>query len=401
MLHCRGPSEAAKQYPKKKFKKAAQFHGDINITKNNKTYWSTGLSINTFNYYGDIAPATSFASTDISFTRPTVGWVLSRRIAPRFSVKGNYNWGILKASDLEATRNDWDQTEDLYRTVRNLSFRNNIHELSLTLVADLFENHRGAINRPVITPYFETGVTVFYHNPKAQVPRYDYVNTFDTETGQYVDPFNPPAGWEPTELENAGDWVSLRSLQTEGQNAGLSHEYSNWQLAVPFTLGARYRLNNALDLSLQFSYRWLFTDYIDDIGGNYANPDMLKSDLARVMAFRTLEIMVPNSEGLRDQVNTLLPSHSPNVYTAEDGRQYGIWSGNGSIQPGINPNTGEPIENTACRACGAQGNDQYIVTSIQLTYIIGMPNPFGGMNPFRFYGGGGGGGGRRRSSRFR
>ena len=105
------------------------------------------------------------------------------------------------------------------------------------------------MSRVNLTPYFLVGIAGFHHNPQAQVP------------SEYV----LPANTAPTAFPNAGEWVDLQPLGTEGQNSELLSTdanfgikpYSLWQISIPIGIGARYRLADALDISFDISMRWL------------------------------------------------------------------------------------------------------------------------------------------------
>ncbi|PTB89750.1 hypothetical protein C9994_17455, partial [Marivirga lumbricoides] len=103
-----------------------------------------------------------------------------------------------------------------------------------------------------------------------QVPEFYY-------GGEHMD-----APGEKVALENAGQWVSLRELGTEGQNfdkaqykelygKDLPKPYSRIQIVIPVGLGARYKLSSNFDIALEISYRHTFTDYLDDVGGEYVD----------------------------------------------------------------------------------------------------------------------------------
>src|SRR5262249_12491813 len=143
-----------------------------------------------------------------------------------------------------------------YRYVRNLSFRNRISELSVLAYFDLFENQSTYISRVKWTPYMYIGIAGFTNNPEAKAPATDIQG-------------NP--------LAEAGKWVKLRPLGTEGQHSQLDDTdvnhgikpYSSIQAAIPFGLGARFRINEVMDLWGDIGFRYTFTDYIDDVSRNY------------------------------------------------------------------------------------------------------------------------------------
>jgi hypothetical protein len=327
------------------------YRGTINAFNKKKRYVSVGGSINALNYFGDLAPKNRIASTDISFTRPGVSFMALYRMGPAFSLRGNLMWGRLKGDD---NTSDFAPglDESTYRFQRNLHFRNDIKELSMVFVFDLKSHGRTFITRPELVPYIFAGAAVFHHNPKAQVPTTDYVH-YVTSPSQIIND-------DVRYAANPGEWISLKPLQTEGKS------YSNFAFAIPVGAGLRYKLNRYLDLSFEMSYRQTFTDYLDDVSGNYLNPgdfDQIHSDprvanLARIMAYRSNELRADQAiwqvienpdigQGLRTH-NWNNPL-GPNDYIHLNG--YGV-EGPGNIR-------------------GKSDKDVYLVSTLSLTYIIG------------------------------
>lgn len=253
-----------------------------------KRYNTVGISLSALNYYGDLAPKPTRLSTDIGFTRPAISLSFTHRFGPRYSLQGSFMYGTLRGSDAEsANQNDTDN--GVFRYQRNLSFRNRIKELSVVTVFDLFENQSTYISRVQWTPYAYAGVSVFHHNPQAQVPSTQVPRT---------------ATDNPAAFPNAGEWVDLRPLGTEGQYANLLatdnnsgiKEYKLVQLAIPFGIGARFRLNEIFDLHAEFGFRYLFTDYIDDVSKNYVDLGVFgNNELAKAMSYRGFEINPSNA----------------------------------------------------------------------------------------------------------
>lgn len=315
---------------KKNNKRIASYRGRKSAFGKEKRYNSIGFSVNAFNYYGDLAPRPQRVSTDISFTRPGFGLSFVHRFGPRYSVKGEFMYGTLKGSDGDSA-DPSDLDNGIFRYQRNLSFRNRIKELSAVAVFDLFENQSTYISRVKWTPYAFLGIALFQHNPQAQAPATDLNG-------------NP--------LAQAGQWIDLRPLGTEGQNATLLDTdvnagikpYKQIQVAIPFGIGARFRLNEVMDLWGDIAFRYTFTDYLDDVSQNYVDLGVFGNDeLAKAMSYRTNELGTPTS------INT---------YVARDGQTYSVQNGYGS----------EFRDNFR----GSKSDrDIYMVTSIRLTYILG------------------------------
>lgn len=310
---------------KKNNRRISHFKGKKQGFSKDKKYNAVGISVNALNYYGDIAPRPQRVSTDISFTRPGFGLDFIHRFGPRYSLQGQFMYGVLKGSDAK-TASPTDENAQ-YRYKRNLSFRNQIMELSVVGVFDLFKNEATYISRVKWTPYAYLGVAGFINNPKAQAPSTDL---------------------NGAPLAEAGKWVKLRPLGTEGQYSTLDPTDVNYgikpykvvQFAVPFGAGARFRLNEVMDLWADIGFRYTFTDYIDDVSKNYVGLEKLKSPLAQALSYRTNEVAG----------QPLNPLTTPSGIVVE--------AGYGSEYP----------DNLR----GSKNDrDIYMVTSVRLTYILG------------------------------
>ncbi len=307
-------------------RRIAGYRGQKSKFGKEKIYNSVGISLNALNYYGDLAPSPSSFSTDLSFTKPGLGISFTHRFGPRYSLMGQYLYGSVKGADSESA-DPSDLSNGIYRYQRNLSFQNSIHEISVVGIFDLFENQQTYMSRVKWTPYAYLGVAIFFHNPQAIAPATDL---------------------QGVPLPEAGSLVDLQPLGTEGQHAQLQptdvnygiQPYSLVQFAIPFGLGARFRLTDIFDLSADVGFRYSFTDYIDDVSANYVDLSRLNSSLAQAMSYRTNE----------------LPGYPNNPQPS------GI--------TGVNVQAGYGSEFPDNKRGGKKDNDIYMVTSIRLTYII-------------------------------
>jgi hypothetical protein len=317
---------------KRNNKRISSFRGKKRHFPKENAYSMIGFSLNALNYYGDLAPKPSKVSTDLSLTRPAFGVVLSHRFGPRYSLTGTFMYGTLRGSDNESA--DPDNEIDVARYFRNLSFRNRIKELTVVASIDLWDNQNTYITRVKWTPYAFAGLSLFHHNPKALAPQFQ------------VDGVTP--------LAEAGKWVSLHDLGTEGQKSDLKEtdvnhgikQYSKVQIAIPFGLGVRYKYNQLIDFSFEFGFRYLFTDYIDDVSRNYVDLGSFgDNELAKALSYRTNEL--PESAG------RTVPEVS-----SYDGRTYSLVPGYGS-------------ENPANVRGNNSNKDTFMVTTVKMTYIFG------------------------------
>ncbi len=275
-----------------------------------KEYTSIGGSIGIANYFGDLAPNARIASTDIKFTRPSIHFYAMHRFHPRVSARGTFGWSRIKGDDF-VSQNPGSQ-DAKFRYIRNLHFRNDIVELTASGVVDLFENRGTFLKRPELVPYIFAGLGMIYHNPRAQTPE-----NFG---------------------EKGGEWVSLQPLETEGVS------YSRVQFVIPAGIGVRYRMADRLDFAFEIGFRYSFTDYLDDVSGDYPDPANLSSDLSRVMSNRTGED--PGGRNL----NGVLEELGYN----------------------IDPATGNVRQYSPGEKRGNKGDrDWYVITGFHIYYILG------------------------------
>lgn len=288
-----------------------------------KHYSSIGGGLCGMNYFGDVVPKDGIGSSDLSFTRPQLSFTYSRKFHPRFSVKGTFSWGRLQGDDYSSA-DPGDAESGQFRYARNLHFRNDIKELAVVGVVDLFENRGTFLKRPGLIPYAFLGFGVFHHNPKARTP-----------------------------IDEGNQWVALKPLKTEERT------YSLIQPVIPMGLGVRYKLARNFDLAFEVGYRYTFTDYLDDVSGPYKALANFDDPLAAMMSNRTGEVVSAFTGETRDPVYNTLYGGTTDVTVADKTFQ---------IAQGVDE--GEKRGNSS-------DNDIYIVYGFHLTYILykGMRSP--------------------------
>ncbi|MEX2230800.1 MAG: DUF6089 family protein [Cyclobacteriaceae bacterium] len=316
---------------RKNNKKYMTFKGKKSNFSKEKRYFSLGFAVSALNYYGDLAPGPGRLSTDLSFTRPAFTLNYSNRLGPRYGITAGFTYGTLRGSDFSSADEN-DANNGKYRYYRNLSFRNRIKELSAVATYDLFENQATYITRADWTPYVFAGVAVFHHNPQA---------------------IAPATGLDGSDLAEAGEWVNLRELGTEGQysdqllstdvNYGIK-PYNLIQFAIPMGVGVRFKIHDVVDFSAELGFRYLFTDYIDDVSKNYVDLGVLNSELARALSYRSNELTKPDI------------AREP--LTARNGVTYNLITGYGHEYP------------TNMRG-NKSNKDIFMVTTFRISYIMG------------------------------
>ncbi|SMG24622.1 hypothetical protein SAMN05661096_01470 [Marivirga sericea] len=361
---------------RKSSRKIGSFSGSKKLVNPEISYFAIGGGINALNYFGEIAPRPNTLSTDISFTRPGVNLFIKQKFGDRYSWKVNFMWGRLQSSDRETVSPEGNNfvQENANRYLRNLSFRNDIYELTVQGQFDLFKHGGRFSSRPPLNVYVTFGAGLFYHNPKGLAPDNFYTGAFQGQ-GETI-----------SLGTNAGQWVSLRDLGTEGQffdaetreayreaySKDVPNPYSRLQIVLPLGIGARYKLTNNLDIALELGYRHTFTDYLDDVSGEYVDLGAFGSladaqgdeNIALAMAMSDLSnqfsqedfnniqefVYVPGTDTYSSEFSDLLWSRAKGY-----GGAAGI--GNDDVRRNIRGNRND--------------NDIYITTNISLTYILG------------------------------
>lgn len=287
---------------------AAAPDADAQQFSKRKQYNSVGFSLNAMNYFGDITPVTNFTSLRLGATRAGAGVSITRRFFPRLSGRFGLSYGRITGDDSQAA--DPASPDARFRYNRNMTFRNDLLEVSGVAIIDLIENRNNYLKRPDFVPYVFFGVAGFYNNPQG--------------------------------LYNDGTYVDLQPLKTEGQATA----YGKTQFSIPFGGGIRYRINRNFDANLEIGWRKTFTDYIDDVGGKYAPAGSL------VTAQQTY------FGGGNPQASTI------------GGGTYDNGKGKGITRTRSGEFVGFDIPGFAQRGDKGNKTDWYIVTGITLNYIL-------------------------------
>ena len=80
--------------------------------------------------------------------------------------------------------------------------------------------------------------------------------------------------FNPRAQDADGNWTSLRKLRTEGQDK----PYSPFTLTLPVGIGFRMGISKMWRVGIELAYVKTFTDYMDDVSGNYADPSTLSAE---------------------------------------------------------------------------------------------------------------------------
>ncbi|WP_420316957.1 hypothetical protein [Ekhidna sp.] len=335
-----GLADNAEAQRKNKYKKRRQTNRKVSHYKGGsrgygrfEPYLFVGAQINAGNYFGDLAPVNKAASTDISFTRPGFGFLAGYKFHHSLAVTAELNWVRLFGDDFAS---DPGTEEGFPRYARNLSFRNDVKEFRISAQIFLIPNYGGPNQRLPINAYLSLGASVFHHEPMGKVPDFDYQSEGVNAT---------------TAAPQAGEWVKLRPLGTEGQNLGVVEPYKSIAFAIPVSLGAQMRLpGTEFTAGIEFGIRYAFTDYLDDVSTNYVGLDQFSDPLTRIMSDRAA---VPvSSKGEARDLSTLR-----------------IINNSGEHNYYIEGNVGSGIDGT--RRGNPDNDDMFFMTQIKLSYLLG------------------------------
>jgi hypothetical protein len=200
------------------------------------------------NYQGDLQ-AKRFTFND---AHPAFALGLSYDITNRFTVRG-------VASYLRVTGKDEPGVPAYDYFTRNVNFTSRILEAQLAVEYNIFD-----IEERGFTPYAFAGIAAFHFSPY----------TFDS----------------------SGKKEYLIPLGTEGQGLPEYPEkkiYKNRQMSIPFGGGIKFLLTDNLQVGLEIGLRKLFTDYLDDVSGTYADSTILsaaRGPKAAYLAYRGMEV---------------------------------------------------------------------------------------------------------------
>lgn len=222
--------------------------------------WEVGANIGAANYLGEIGGKEKtrrdfIFDMKLSQTKTAIGGFVRYKLSQEFFLRGSVGWYRISGADRFSTNPG--------RVGRNLSFRNDIIETSVTgqyVFYDIADLGRTFRYRNDFKAYVFTGIAGVYHNPKA---------------------------------EYNGKWVALQPLHTEGQSivADAPQPYGKFIFAVPAGAGFFFTINKRYRIGWEFNWRTTFTDYLDDVSTLYVDPALFNSVTAAELSNRNDELI--------------------------------------------------------------------------------------------------------------
>lgn len=201
-----------------------------------------GFWVGAANYFGDLNPNYSFEQT-----RGGAGLIYRYNYNNRFSARVGIHYGHVAASDSRLANDN-----QPFLQARNLDFRSNIFDVAGLFEFNFFNWQRGSDNprdnRKKWTPYAFAGLSLYNFSSYTiyQGVRYNL----------------EPVGTEGQKNPN--------NTSAEG-NRG----YSQFAISMPFGGGVKIALNRQWVMQFEVMTRRSFSDYLDDVSGNYPDPSEL------------------------------------------------------------------------------------------------------------------------------
>jgi Domain of unknown function (DUF6089) len=206
-------------------------------------YSEIGLMAGVTSYMGDLQIGTMPANRSYGSSG---GLMYRYNFNPYFSVSGHAFLGRFSCTDAYANGS---------RRSRNLSFRNSLYEVGIHGEMNLTKYD--VLDGKISAPYLILGIAGFYHNPEAR--------------------------------DKTGKWIALQPLGTEGQTLNGGKSYRLFQVSIPYGFGIKLAASRRVNLGLELVFHQTFTDYLDDVSGNYPDLKALneRNPVAAEMSWRT------------------------------------------------------------------------------------------------------------------
>ena len=205
-------------------------------------YFSFYIGTGTATYFGELNANNEINNRPSLFTTG-----IEARLLSRVGARVELSYLSLSGSDRNAP-------DSSFQRQRNLSFESNNYHAHLALTYYMKPYRGDYYKRWIFDPYFAAGIGYLRYNPA-------------------------------TELQ--GERYLLREAQTEGIS------YRKGSLTIPFGVGAKFRVNDFININAEVLYHLTFTDYVDDVSKTYARE--FNSSTAAFLSNRKDEVGVLNA----------------------------------------------------------------------------------------------------------
>lgn len=189
--------------------------------------WHAGVFAGGAGYIGDLN------GKPFVRLKPAIGASINYEISDRVMLRSGLTFGKIEGGD-KYSGNQY------LKENRNLSFTSPVTELSLVGELTVFNLYNIRWS-----PYGFAGIALYRFNPY---------------------------------IKDSGQKIYLQPLSTEGQGTSAYPQrkpYGLTEFAIPFGGGIKYNVNENMRLAFEVGIRRLFTDYLDDVSGFYADEAVL------------------------------------------------------------------------------------------------------------------------------
>lgn len=214
-------------------------------------YWRAGVQVGSMTYYGDL----NSKVLPGELTPDQLAWGVSveRLVGEDLSAKLLYSQGQFRVND---------RTDDKF-LARSLNAQTNIRDYSV-LFTYYLDNDRFLERKSFIAPYLSLGLGYTSFNV--------YGDLLD-ETGElyhyWSDNTIRSVAEDSPDADQAEIVAQDGSYETELTPLATEQAYDTETFNIPLALGLKFRLGDRLNLNLEVMGRFTFTDYLDDVSGNY------------------------------------------------------------------------------------------------------------------------------------
>lgn len=198
-----------------------------------------GLMAGASGYIGDINPDNPF-----KFTDPAFGAFFKYNLDEFHGFRFNITQAKIRAADADARDRD--------QQLRNLSFESAITEISVWYEFN-FLPFIPKTKEFRLSPYTFAGFSVLTYNPRAKL---------------------------------GGTTYNLRDLHTEGQGipGNTATAYGLFTASIPYGAGIKFNFVKNFSVAAELGYRYCFSDYLDDVGGAYADNNAIRNSYGETAA---------------------------------------------------------------------------------------------------------------------
>jgi hypothetical protein len=213
-----------------------------------------GVGIGPLFFLGDLGGSRGLGRTfikdiDYPLTKLNKGFYLNIAATDWLGFRIAGNWGTLEGDDKQAPDAGG---EEQFRKLRNLNFKSILLEAYAatefypTVFFEQYDEMQGKLR-----PYGVIGIGIFHFDPMTKT--------------------------------DAGTWVHLQPLHTEGQGFAEFPDrkpYKLTQMEIPMGFGVKYYVKENMYIGFEVLHRKLFTDYVDDVSTRYIDPALFNNYLS-------------------------------------------------------------------------------------------------------------------------